>query len=83
MVQPVTVGLDIAKNVFHAYGVNAQGEKAFSRKLRRGQVEAFFAKLEPCLVGIEACARRITGRARSRSWGITSGSCRRQTSIPT
>jgi hypothetical protein len=30
MVQPVTVGLDIAKNVFHAYGVDAQGEKVFS-----------------------------------------------------
>ena len=56
MVQPVTVGLDIAKNVFHAYGVDAQGEKVFSRKLRRAQIEAFFAKLEPCLIGIEACA---------------------------
>lgn len=56
MVQPVTVGLDIAKNVFHAHGIDAQGQKVLSRKLRRRQVEAFFAKLEPCLVGIEACA---------------------------
>jgi transposase len=56
MVQPVTVGLDIAKNVFHAYGVDAHGQKVVSRKLRRAQVEVFFAKLEPCLVGIEACA---------------------------
>ena len=56
MVQPVTVGLDIAKNVFHAYGVDAQGQKVLSRKLRRAQVEAFFAKLDPCLIGIEACA---------------------------
>jgi transposase len=56
MVQPVTVGLDIAKNVFHAHGVDARGQKVLSRKLRRGQVEAFFATLEPCLVGIEACA---------------------------
>jgi transposase len=56
MVQPVTVGLDIAKNVFHAYGVDAHGEKVLSRKLRRSQVEAFFANFEPCLVGIEACA---------------------------
>ena len=56
MVQPATVGLDIAKNVFHAYGVDAQGHKVLSRKLRRAQVEAFFAKLEPCLIGIEACA---------------------------
>lgn len=56
MVQPVTVGLDIAKNVFHAYGVDGQGEKVLSRKLRRAQVEAFFSKLEPCLIGIEASA---------------------------
>ena len=54
--QPVTVGLDIAKNVFHAHGIDAQGQKVLSRKLHRAQVEAFFAKLEPCLVGIEACA---------------------------
>ena len=56
MLQAVTVGLDIAKNVFHAYGVDAEGQKAFSRKLRRAKVEAFFGKLEPCLIGIEACA---------------------------
>ena len=56
MMQPVTVGLDIAKNVFHAFGADAQGAKVFSRKLRRGQVEAFFSKLQPCLIGIEACA---------------------------
>ena len=54
--QPVTVGLDIAKNVFHAYGVDAQGEEVFSRKLRRAKVTPFFGKLEPCLTGIEACA---------------------------
>lgn len=51
MVRPVTVGLDIAKNVFHAYGVDGHGKKVLSRKLRRAQVEAFFAKLEPCLGG--------------------------------
>jgi transposase len=56
MVQTVTVGIDIAKNVFHAYGVGADGDKAFGRKLRRAQVEAFFSKLELCLIGIEACA---------------------------
>jgi transposase len=35
MMQPVKVGLDIAKNVFHAHGVDAQGQKVLSRKLRR------------------------------------------------
>jgi transposase len=56
MVSAVTVGLDIAKNVFHAYGVGAEGQRVFSRKLRRAQVKAFFSKLEPCLIGIEVCA---------------------------
>jgi len=56
MMQAVTVGLDIAKSVFHAYGVSAEGHRVFSRKLRRAQVEVFFSKLEPCLIGIEACA---------------------------
>ena len=45
MVQPVTVGLDIAKNVFHAYGVDAQGQKVLNRKLRRAQVAAPFARV--------------------------------------
>ena len=39
MLQPATVGLDIAKNVFHAYGADARGEKVLSRQLRRAQVE--------------------------------------------
>jgi transposase len=56
MVQAVTVGLDIAKIVFHAYGASVEGEKVFTQKLRLGQFEAFFTKLEPCLIGIEACA---------------------------
>lgn len=56
MTPAVTVGLDIAKNVFHAYGVDAGGHMVFSRKLRRAQVERFFQDLPSCLVGIEACA---------------------------
>ena len=79
MVQPTTVGLDIAKNVFHAYGVDAQGQKVVSRKLRRAQVAAFFAKLEPCLVGIEACATAHHWARTTRSWAIRFGSCRRRT----
>jgi transposase len=47
MVKAVTVGVDIAKNVFHAYGLKRGGQTVLSRKLRRGQVEGFFFKLEP------------------------------------
>ncbi len=50
------IGIDIAKNVFHVHGVCAAGKPLASRKLRRSQVLAFFGKLEPCLIGMEACA---------------------------
>jgi hypothetical protein len=51
-----TVGLDIAKSVFQVHGVDAQGEVIIRRQLKRRFVLAFFQKLPPCLVGIEACA---------------------------
>ena len=51
-----TIGLDIAKSVFQVHGVDAAGRVVMRRQLRRGQVLAFFQKLPPCLVGIEACA---------------------------
>ncbi|MEE8307278.1 MAG: IS110 family transposase [Gammaproteobacteria bacterium] len=50
-----TIGLDLAKNVFQVHGIDAAGEVVVRRALRRGQVHAFFSKLEPCLVGMEAC----------------------------
>ena len=51
-----TIGLDIAKNVFQAHGVDAAGKTVITKQLRRGQVISFFEKLPPCLVGMEACA---------------------------
>lgn len=51
-----TIGLDIAKQVFQAHGVNDAGEAVVRRKLRRDDVVRFFKALPPCLVGIEACA---------------------------
>lgn len=54
--QVTTVGLDLAKNIFHVHGVTETGDVAFNRPLRRAQVLAFFQRLSPCLVGIEACA---------------------------
>ena len=51
-----TIGLDIAKSVFQVHGVDAGGEVLIRRQLKRRQVLAFFEKLPPCLVGIEACA---------------------------
>lgn len=50
------IGLDLAKGVFQVHGIDAAGDVTVRRQLRRGQVLGFFAKLPPCLVGIEACA---------------------------
>ena len=51
-----TIGLDIAKSVFQVHGVDAAGQVLIRRQLKRRTVLAFFQKLPPCLVGIEACA---------------------------
>jgi len=50
-----TVGLDLAKNVFQVHSVDEAGEVIVRRALRRRQVMPFFAGLEPCLIGMEAC----------------------------
>ena len=51
-----TIGLDIAKSVFQVHGIDAEGKVIIRRQLKRRYVLAFFQKLPPCLVGIEACA---------------------------
>src|ERR1043166_724616 len=51
-----TIGFDIAKSVFQVHGVDATGRVVVRRQLKRRYVLAFFQKLPPCLVGIEACA---------------------------
>ena len=51
----ITIGLDIAKNVFQLHGVDAAGQVVLRRRLRRSEVLKLFAQLEPCLVGLEAC----------------------------
>jgi transposase len=52
----VTVGLDIAKSVFQVHCVDSAGQVVIRRQLKRRYVLAFFQKLRPCLIGIEACA---------------------------
>jgi len=50
------IGIDLAKNVFQIHGVDAHEHPVCRRQLRRHQLLAFFQKLEPCLIGMEACA---------------------------
>jgi len=49
------IGLDLAKVVFQLHGVDQHERPALRRQLRRNQVLEFFARLEPCMVGMEAC----------------------------
>jgi transposase len=62
-----TIGLDLAKHVFQVHDVDASGALVVRKRLRRSEVLAFFARLPSCLVALEGCATRTTGR----------GSCRR------
>ena len=51
-----TVGLDLAKNSFSLHGFDDAGHTVLAKDLKRSQVLSFFEKLEPCRVGLEACA---------------------------
>ena len=54
--QAITIGLDLAKHWFQVHGVDAAGKVVVKRRLRRAEVVEFFKALQPCLVGMEACA---------------------------
>ena len=43
-----SVGVDLAKNIFQVHAETADGQVVFNRALRRGQVLAFFERLDPC-----------------------------------
>jgi transposase len=50
-----TMGIDIGKNSFHVIGLDARGAIVLRQKWSRGQLEARFANMPPCLIGMEAC----------------------------
>ena len=50
------IGLDLAKNVFQVHGADGCGRVLLRKKLRRNEVLKFFSGIDPCLVGMEACA---------------------------
>jgi transposase len=49
------IGIDIGKNSFHVVGLDGRGAIVLRQKWSRGQVEARFANMSPCLIGMEAC----------------------------
>jgi hypothetical protein len=84
MSEITTIGLDLGKHVFQVHGIDAAGRTVLRKRLRRGQVLAFFRRIPPCLVGLEVCAtahywarlrssrsRRRLPRWRSSCWSGT------------
>ena len=62
-----TIGIDLAKAVFQIHGVGERGKVAVRKQLKRSEMASYFARLEPCLIGMEACgsahhwARKLQG----------------------
>ncbi len=58
------IGLDTAKSVFQVHGEDSTGKILLQKRLKRSQMEGFFARLPPTLIGIEACGS-------AHHWGRT------------
>lgn len=53
----VTVGIDLAKNVFAVHGVDGAGKPVLVRpSVARDKLLKLIAALPPCLIGMEACS---------------------------
>jgi transposase len=53
--QIIRIGMDTSKHIFQLHGVDSAERPVLRRKLRRNEVLAFFAKLPPTVIGMEAC----------------------------
>jgi hypothetical protein len=68
------VGIDIGKNSFHIVGHDERGAIVLRQKWSRGQIEARFADMPACLIGMEACvgahhlSRNQRGQPEVRFW---------------
>lgn len=67
----VTLGIDLAKNVFQLHGVNMDGKVVLRKRLSRTELPDFMAQLPPCVVGIEACGSSHYWARKFMSFGHT------------
>jgi transposase len=51
----IRIGVDLGKNYFQLHALEGEGGSAVNRKLSRTKIRAFFARIAPCRVGMEAC----------------------------
>jgi hypothetical protein len=73
MEQVITIGLDIAKHVFHAHGVDERGAKLFSKRISRSGLLSFFVASRAAWWRWRHALARITGAASCSGWGTRFG----------
>lgn len=66
-----TIGIDLAKEVFQIHGVDERGKAVLRKQLRRAEMAKFFANLEPCLIGVEACGSAHHWKRKLDGYGHT------------
>jgi transposase len=66
-----TIGVDLAKAVFQIHGVDERGKVAARKQLKRAEMSKYFANLEPCLIGMEACGSAHYWARKLESYGHT------------
>src|SRR6266699_5073286 len=63
------LGIDIAKRLFHAVGMDERGKIVWRKRLSRHDLIPFIAKLPPVLIGMEACGGAHYWARRFRAYG--------------
>ncbi len=64
-----TLGIDLAKNLFHLHGVDERGKEVLKKRVTRSNLEAYIANLPPCLIGMEACGGANYWARKFIQWG--------------
>ena len=72
MTNVARIGIDLAKNLFHAYAVDDREHLVFSRSLTRKQLRELLVTLPPCIVATESCGTAHHWARLARQFGHTS-----------
>jgi len=70
----IRIGVDLGKNFFQVHALTSEDGQPRTRKLSRQAMRKFFAEIEPCLVGMEACGSALLSQtkglgARTKGYG--------------
>jgi transposase len=63
------LGIDLAKTIFHIYGIDSQGRCVVSKRMSRGKLAEYLATLPRCIVAMEACGSSHYWGRRFREFG--------------